>query len=201
MLTFEKELWSRNLRFVAGVDEAGRGPLAGPVVAAAVILKTGSSMEGVRDSKKLSPQRREELFETIVNESFSYGVGVIEHTVIDCWNILSATFAAMRLAISKLTVIPDHILVDGYPIPDLNLPQTGIIGGDDSSTSIAAASIVAKVYRDRLMEFYDAAYPQYGFARNKGYATPQHIDALRCHGPCRIHRKTFRPVRNLLPPA
>ncbi|TET45111.1 ribonuclease HII [candidate division TA06 bacterium] len=200
MTTFEKELWSRNIQFVAGVDEAGRGPLAGPVVAAAVILKKDSFMEGVRDSKKLSPNRREELFPAIVNESLSYGIGVIEHHVIDDLNIRSATFAAMRCAISKLSMPPDHVLVDGYPIPGLDLPQSAIIGGDDISLSIAAASILAKVYRDRMMELYDAAYPQYGFARNKGYATPQHVEALLSHGPCKIHRKTFRPVRDLIRP-
>lgn len=199
MLTFEKELWSRSLDHIAGVDEAGRGPLAGPVVAAAVVFPKGTYIEGVRDSKKLSPERREELFARIVKESFSYGIGIVGHNTIDCTNILAATYVAMRLAISRLAVIPDHILVDGYPIPDLALPQSAIIGGDDASMSIAAASILAKVSRDRLMEFYDAAYPQYGFAKHKGYATPEHIQALMCHGPCQIHRKTFRPVKDMMP--
>jgi len=196
----ERDLWSKNFRFLAGVDEAGRGPLAGPVLAAAVVFKEGTVIEGVRDSKKLSPQKREELFEQIVNECLSYGVGIVEHDVIDYVNIRCATFTAMRLAISELSVVPDHVLVDGHAIPELGLPQLAIIRGEDQSMSIAAASILAKVHRDRLMELYDTAYPQYGFARNKGYATPQHLEALLSHGPCRIHRRTFRPTRDMQQP-
>ena len=198
MLTLERELWSKKFHFLAGVDEAGRGPLAGPVLAAAVIFGEGTVVDGVRDSKKLSPDRREELFLEIVNSCLSYGIGMVEHDMIDHLNIRRATFAAMKLAISNLGVVPDHVLVDGYAIPELDLPQYAIVKGDDRSMSIAAASILAKVHRDRLMELYDAAYPQYGFARNKGYATPQHIEALLSHGPCRIHRRTFRPTRDML---
>lgn len=198
MLTLERELWSKKFHFLAGVDEAGRGPLAGPVLAAAVIFREGTVVDGVRDSKKLSPDRREELFLEIVNSCLSYGIGMVEHDMIDHLNIRRATFAAMKLAISNLGVVPDHVLVDGYAIPELDLPQYAIVKGDDRSMSIAAASILAKVHRDRLMELYDAAYPQYGFARNKGYATPQHIEALLSHGPCRIHRRTFRPTRDML---
>jgi ribonuclease HII len=197
LLTLERQFWSKKLRFLAGVDEAGRGPLAGPVVAAAVIFERGTVIEGVRDSKKLSPLRREELYQEVVNGCLSYGVGVVGHDVIDHINIRCATFAAMKLAISKLEIVPDHVLVDGYAIPELGLPQLAIIKGEDQSMSIAAASILAKVHRDRLMELYDTAFPQYGFARNKGYATPQHIEALLSHGPCRIHRRSFRPTRTI----
>jgi ribonuclease HII len=198
VLALERELWSKNLRFLAGVDEVGRGPLAGPVVAAAVIFKEGTVVEGVRDSKKLSPGRREELFLDIVNNCHSYGIGMVEHDMIDHMNIRRATFAAMKLAIRNLSVVPDHVLVDGYAIPGLDIPQFAIIRGDDRSMSIAAASILAKVHRDRLMELYDTAFPNYGFARNKGYATPQHIEALHSYGPCRIHRRSFRPTRDML---
>lgn len=200
MLALESELWSRDLRFLAGVDEVGRGPLAGPVLAAAVVFEKGTRVEGVKDSKKLSPRRREELYEEIVENCLSYGIGTMEHDTIDYMNIRRASFEAMKLAISALSVTPDYVLVDGYAIPDLGIPQSGIIRGEDHSMSIAAASIIAKVYRDRLMELYDTAYPEYGFARNKGYATPQHLEALRSYGPCRIHRKSFRPTRELLKP-
>lgn len=200
MLTFENELWSRKVRFVAGVDEVGRGPLAGPVLAAAVVFEKGTILEGVKDSKKLSPRKREELFKEIVTRCYSYGIGAVEHHVIDDLNIRDATFVAMKQAIAELSIVPDHVLVDGYAIPDLDLPQHAIVKGEDHSMSIAAASIVAKVYRDRLMELYDAAYPRYGFARNKGYATREHIEALLCHGPCRIHRRTFRPTRDIVSP-
>ncbi len=200
MLDFENALWSRDLRFVAGVDEAGRGPLAGPVVAAAVIFPKSSYIEGIKDSKKLSPQRREEFFQQIMDSCFSFGIGVVEHDAIDQLNIRCASFAAMKLAISRLSVVPDHVLVDGFAIPDFSLPQSAIVKGEDHSMSIAAASIIAKVHRDRLMELYDTAYPEYGFARNKGYATRDHIEALHSYGPCRIHRRTFRPTRDMLRP-
>jgi ribonuclease HII len=196
----ERVFWSEKIDFLAGVDEAGRGPLAGPVVAAAVVFEKGTVIEGVKDSKKLSPLRREELYQRIVNECFSFGVGVISHDVIDHVNIRCATFAAMKLAISRLSIIPDHVLVDGCAIPELGLPQLAITRGEDQSVSIAAASILAKIHRDRLMELYDTAFPQYGFARNKGYATPQHIEALFSHGPCRIHRRSFRPTRDMQEP-
>jgi ribonuclease HII len=192
----EAELWAKGVRLVAGVDEAGRGPLAGPVVAAAVVLPRDLGISGIDDSKKLTPSKREELYERIRADALAVGVGSASEKVIDEVNILRATFRAMRDAVAGLERVPDHVLVDGEAIPDLGLPQTGILRGDERSAAIAAASIVAKVTRDRLLVEYDALYPGYGFAQHKGYGTPEHIAALTRLGPCEIHRLSFRIVHD-----
>lgn len=190
----EAELWAQGSEFVAGIDEAGRGPLAGPVVAGAVILPRDLSIRGIDDSKKLTAAKREELFELIVRDAVSVGTGIVSEGVIDEINILRATHRAMREAVAGLDVTPSHVLVDGDPIPALDLPQTAIHQGDSKSTAIAAASIVAKVTRDRMIVELDARYPGYGFARHKGYGTKEHISALMRLGPCEIHRRSFRIV-------
>lgn len=191
---YEREALARGRKLVAGIDEAGRGPLAGPVVAAAVILPFGCDIEGINDSKQLTQQGRETAFEKIVRLALGIGVGVVDEAEIDRINILRATYRAMRGAVGGLTVRPDFVLVDGYPIKDFDYPQLGIIDGDCKSASIAAASIVAKVTRDRIMCIYDQFYPEYGFARHKGYYTDEHIEKLAVHGICDIHRKSFEPV-------
>ena len=196
MLQYEERLWRKGLRYVAGVDEVGRGPLAGPVVAAVVILPRGANLRGVKDSKCLSPEMREELLGKILEEAQDFSIGRVEHLLIDRINILQASFLAMKRALQGLTILPDHVLVDGHAIPDLPYPQSAIIRGDQTSLSIAAASILAKVYRDRWMEGYDLKFPQYSFFRNKGYPTSEHLEALERYGPCEIHRRSFRPVLN-----
>ncbi|RKZ19031.1 ribonuclease HII [bacterium] len=191
------DYWTKGVGFLCGIDEVGRGPLAGPVVAASVILPEGCHIEGIKDSKKLSPERREELFGKILNKAISIGLGIVEPILIDRINILQATYEAMRRAILSMRVFPEYVIVDGRPIPGLPLPQEGIVKGDSLSISIGAASIVAKVVRDRIMEMYDLIFPQYGFARNKGYGTKEHIEALFRYGPCPIHRRSFRPVSEI----
>ncbi len=176
---------------VCGIDEAGRGPLAGPVMAGAVILPSDHMILGLNDSKKLSPKKREELYAIIMREAAAVGVGSESPETIDQINILQADYRAMRTAIGKLALKPGILLNDAVTIPDVQIPQVAIIHGDALSVSIAAASIVAKVTRDRLMIEYDRLYPEYGFARNKGYGTAEHIAALKKYGPCPIHRKTF----------
>lgn len=192
----EAERWAAGAVLVAGVDEAGRGPLAGPVVAAAVVLPRALEISGIDDSKRLTPAKREELFGRINAEAVGVGVGIVSEKVIDEINILRATFRAMRDAVARLNRAPDHVLVDGDRIPDLEVPQTAIHRGDEKSAAIAAASIVAKVTRDRMLVEYDARYPGYGFARHKGYGTPEHIAALTRLGPCEIHRRSFRVVHD-----
>jgi ribonuclease HII len=189
----ERTLWAQNIRHVAGVDEAGRGPLAGPVVAAAVIFPKEFVLDGVDDSKKLSARKRDELFMMISQQAMSIGIGIIDHKEIDRINILQATHAAMRKALEDLTIKPDYVLVDGNTFNHDTLRFQNIIGGDAKSFTIAAASIIAKVTRDRLMCELDICFPQYGFARHKGYGTPQHIEAIRTFGICEIHRKSFHP--------
>ncbi|HQO08963.1 MAG TPA: ribonuclease HII [Clostridiales bacterium] len=192
LFKYETELYLKGYRLIAGVDEAGRGPLAGPVVAAAVIFKQGVAIEGVNDSKKLSEKTRERLFYEIRKNAVSYGVGMIPNGRIDEIDILRATFEAMKRAVSRLSVEPDYILIDGRDAPFDTKNQSAIIKGDSLSYSIAAASIIAKVTRDKLMNFYDRIYPLYGFAKNKGYATHEHIEAIKKYGRCSIHRKSFR---------
>ncbi|MGA3287351.1 MAG: ribonuclease HII [Bacteroidota bacterium] len=192
-LDMERTLWAQNIEHIAGVDEAGRGPLAGPVVAAAVIFPKEFVIYGVNDSKKLSARKREELFMMISQQAMSVGVGIIDHKVIDRINILQATHLAMRRALENLAVKPDYVLVDGNSFKHDTLRFQNIIGGDAKSFTIAAASIIAKVTRDRLMCELDACFPQYGFARHKGYGTPQHIEAIRTYGICEIHRRSFHP--------
>lgn len=177
--------------YICGIDEAGRGPLAGPVVAGAVILPKGKRILYVNDSKKLSEKKREMLYDVILNEAVSVGVGIVSPERIDEINILNATYGAMREAINNLTVKPDILLNDAVTIPGVDIEQVPIIKGDAKSLSIASASIIAKVTRDRLMYHYDELYPEYGFAKHKGYGTKLHTDVLKEIGPCPIHRKTF----------
>lgn len=192
---FEREAAERGFFRVAGLDEAGRGPLAGPVVAAAVILPTLVSFPLILDSKQLSPAQREEAYEFLLANAVSIGVGMVDAATIDTLNIYRATKLAMVHAVEDLTVSPDYLLVDALALPELDLPQLQLIKGDRRSFSVAAASIVAKVTRDRLMNDYASDYPLYAFERHKGYATEEHRLALARHGPCPIHRKTFRGVR------
>ena len=180
-----------DLGAVAGIDEAGRGPLAGPVVAAAVILPKDIFLPFLNDSKKVTEKRRDVLFDQIKQEALAYGIGIASNALIDEINILQATYEAMREAISKLSKTPDILLVDAVHIPDINIKQVGIVKGDAKSVNLAAASLLAKVTRDRLMLEYDKIYPEYGFAANKGYGTAKHIEALKAYGACDIHRRTF----------
>lgn len=195
----EQMLANKGYRAVCGVDEVGRGPLAGPVVAAAVIIPPGVELEGVTDSKKLSSVRREEWFEKIVELGLPCAVGIINNEGIDKMNILKASLMAMRKAVMDLKRAPDFVLVDGeYPIPKIEQPQFAIVSGDQRCRCIGAASIVAKVTRDRIMNRYQALYPSFSFSQHKGYPTPAHLEELREHGPCEIHRKSFKPVADLL---
>ncbi|MBV9298944.1 MAG: ribonuclease HII [Verrucomicrobia bacterium] len=195
-LRFEKHLWSTGVPLIAGIDEAGRGPLAGPVVAAAVVLPAEFSLTGLNDSKLLPETVREQLFEALTTPGklVGYGIGIAESTEIDRLNILRATFLAMQRAVTALPVQPDHLLVDGLPVPVLHQPQTAIVGGDGKSLSIAAASVIAKVTRDRMMRRWHSDFPLYDFDQNKGYGTPAHLENLQIHGPCPIHRRSFAPV-------
>ncbi|OYT73191.1 MAG: ribonuclease HII [Chloracidobacterium sp. CP2_5A] len=191
---FEAPLWAQGLTYVAGADEAGRGAWAGPVVAAAVILHPARLPDGLNDSKRLSPAQREQLYAALETAAESVGVGVVSADVIDQINILEATRQAMRQALAALTPKAEFALLDAIALPGLELPQRAIVKGDARCVSIAAASIVAKVCRDRLMTALDARYPMYGFARHKGYGTAYHQQALQKHGPCPAHRLTFRGV-------
>ena len=183
---------------VAGVDEAGRGPLAGPVVAAAVILPSLPQLEGLNDSKALTPKKRDALYSLIQEAAISLHVAVISPQIIDEINILQAALRAMRDAVRGLDQTPGRVLVDGNQKPGSGLPEMAIIKGDAKSASIMAASIIAKVTRDRLMIAYDEQYPEYGFAGHKGYGAKTHMEAIKKHGPCPIHRKTFEPIKTLL---
>lgn len=180
---------------IAGIDEAGRGPLAGPVVAAAVIFHPGKSIEGVANSKKLTAAKRDALYEKIIQECLAYGVGQATPEEIDRLNILQATFLAMRRAVEQLAVKPDKLLIDGNQRPPLSYEIEMIVKGDDTVPVISAASIIAKVTRDRQMNLYDQQFPGYGFAEHKGYATPEHLTALQQLGITPIHRHSFEPVR------
>jgi len=198
MLIYETALYERGYRSIAGVDEAGRGPLAGPVVAAAVVLHRNVSIPGVDDSKKLSESRRESLYEEIRQKAAGYGIGIVSRETIDRINILRASLEAMKLAVLRLPAEPDFLLVDGQYLPEADLPMKALPHGDSLSLSIAAASIVAKGTRDRIMRKLDRMYPEYGFVRNKGYPTAEHLAALNEFGPCEIHRRSFRPVSERL---
>lgn len=191
MRTRENELIANGYRLVCGTDEAGRGPLAGPVFAAAVILPEGTVIDGINDSKKLSPQKREALYEIIKEKAISYAFTAISEKIIDEINILNATMLAMKTAVEKLSPLPDYVLVDGNKLPELSCPSEAIVKGDSKSISIAAASIVAKVERDRYITKSAEIYPEYGFDRHKGYGTKAHTEAILKYGPCPIHRKTF----------
>lgn len=191
LFRFEREAMPHAEGVPAGVDEAGRGPLAGPVVAAAAILPVDRMLPGLNDSKQVTPEDRESLYRALVAVA-DFGIGVVGPLDIDEINILQATIRAMRIAVAGLKGRPDVVLVDAVRIPDLPLAQNAIIRGDALCASIAAASIIAKVTRDRIMRQYDQVFPHYGFAQNKGYATPEHLDALRRHGPSPIHRRSFQ---------
>lgn len=196
--SFEQICWARHESLVAGVDEAGRGPLAGPVVAAAVILPRDFQLEGLNDSKKLSAKKRELIFAQLMDDdALIWGIGEASCQEIDRINILQATYLAMRRAIEALSCVPNHCLIDGLPIKNFAYSHTGIVKGDSRSLSIAAASILAKVTRDRIMLELDANFPQYGFAQHQGYGTVKHLNALRTYGPCLHHRQSFQPVAQL----
>ena len=197
-LAFEQRARSRGYRLIAGIDEAGRGALAGPVVAAAVILPVGVHIDGVDDSKKLSPKQRDALFDVITAQALRIGVGMAAARVIDRINILQATRLAMQEAVGKLSPPPDYLLIDGITTIASPFPQKTIIKGDSLSLSIAAASIIAKVSRDRLMRELDLQYPGYGFAGHKGYGSASHMEAIRRLGPSPVHRKTFGGVKEHL---
>ena len=188
---YEQEHYNRGISLLAGMDEVGRGPLAGPVIACALILPRSSTISGVDDSKKISEKKREALYDLIVAEAVAVGIGNVPHDVIDEINILRATHRAMAQALASLDPQPQHVLVDGYPAEGLCVPQTAIIGGDAKSYLIAAASIVAKVVRDRIMRRYHEIYPEYDFASNKGYGTKKHIAAIESYGISPIHRMSF----------
>lgn len=190
-LLYENEQYQQGFKVVCGIDEAGRGPLAGPVYAAAVILKKGQTIEGVNDSKKLSEKKREALYHKIIDECLAYAIGVADEKEIDEINILQATFLAMKRAVDGLSIKPDCALVDGNQIPPLDCSVTTVIKGDSKSESIAAASILAKVARDRYMLEMAQKYPQYCFEKHKGYGTKLHYEMIEKHGICDIHRKSF----------
>lgn len=191
----EKRLKNEGYSLIAGIDEAGRGSLSGPVVAAAVILPCQLFIPYIKDSKKLTSQKRTELYFSILNKARNVGIGIVEAKIIDRINIAQASFLAMKKAILDLKEVPDYLLVDGFNIPHLNIPQLPLIRGEDKSISIAAASIIAKVYRDNIMVKFDQKYPKYLFKKNKGYGTEEHLEALLKYGPSEIHRKSYKRVR------
>jgi ribonuclease HII len=197
-MTGSDEEWiSSEATLICGVDEVGRGSLAGPVASAAVVFQRGVYVPGVDDSKKLCPNKRLELFPEILKRAISVGIGYVDSCLIDSLGINYSVTLAMYRAITSLSVMPDWILVDGYPIPELPFPQTAIHGGDGLSHAIGAASIVAKVLRDRVMEFYDIFFPVFGLARNKGYGTPFHMKKIDEYGFSKIHRKSYYPMKRL----
>ena len=192
---FENQARNRGFTCIAGVDEAGRGPLAGPVVSAAVILPYGCAPEGADDSKKLTPKKRETLYESIYQQALSIGIGIVDPPEIDRINILQAALLSMKMSVANLTPQPDYLLIDGPFGIESPLPQSPIKHGDALSASIACASVVAKVTRDRLMQRYDHEFPGFGFARHKGYGTKAHKEAISVQGPCLIHRRSFKGVK------
>lgn len=192
---YEEQLEDLGIKYIAGVDEVGRGPLAGPVVVAAVILPLNLRIKGINDSKKLSLKKRNELYKIILNESLAVNVSFIDERVIDEINIYEATKKGMLEAISGLKIKPEHVLIDAMPLRELAIAHTSIIHGDALSASIGAASIIAKVTRDEYMDKMDIKYPNYGFKHHKGYCTKEHLEALEKYGPCEIHRKSFAPVK------
>ena len=193
----EEELYMSGTNCICGIDEAGRGPLAGPVVVAACIMPRYSMIEGVNDSKKVSEKKREELYEKIINEAISYGVGIIDQKEIDRINILNATKEGLTMAVKELSIRPDLILVDALTKIDTDgIPYKSIVKGDAKCYSISAASIIAKVTRDRIMRQWDEVYPQYGFVKHKGYGTAEHIAAIKEYGLCPLHRRSF--VKNII---
>ncbi|MDR2860356.1 MAG: ribonuclease HII [Elusimicrobiota bacterium] len=199
LFSFDKTYSEKGFDLIAGIDEAGRGPLAGPVSAAAVIFPKNAFISGLNDSKKISPKKRAELFIEIKKTALAFSIALIDHETIDKINILQATFLAMTKALKGLKIQPDLCLVDGnHKIPKLEIKQEAIIGGDAKSASIAAASILAKVARDEIMVEFSKKFPDYGFEKHKGYGAKQHLEALKEFGICEIHRKTFAPIKNML---
>lgn len=199
----EKKLLSRGIKLIAGVDEVGRGPLAGPVVAAAVVFKNfNNDIQdiGIKDSKKLSLKQREKIFKILTDHpDINYTIGIISESAIDKINILQASLAAMKKAVSQLKVQPEFLLIDGqFTLEDMVISQKAVVSGDEKVFSIAAASVIAKVTRDRMMLEYGLKYPLYGFDKHKGYGTKTHLEALKKYGPCEIHRKSFGPVKKLI---
>jgi len=192
MLAYESALYKRGYQFIAGVDEAGRGALAGPVVAAAALLPKGNIIPGLKESKQLTELKREKFYDEILSQALTTGVGIVSNEEIDRSNILKATLKAMAQAVSSLKFKPDYVLIDGNAAPSISIPHQTIIKGDQKSASIAAASIIAKVTRDRMMYRYHESYPQYGFDRHKGYGTRQHLAAISQFGACEIHRHSFK---------
>lgn len=192
---YEEQLEDLGIKYIAGVDEVGRGPLAGPVVVAAVILPLNLRIKGINDSKKLSLKKRNELYKIILNEALAVNVSFIDERVIDEINIYEATKKGMLEAISGLKIKPEHVLIDAMPLRELAIAHTSIIHGDALSASIGASSIIAKVTRDEYMDKMDIKYPNYGFKHHKGYCTKEHLEALEKYGPCEIHRKSFAPVK------
>ncbi len=197
MKDYENELYKTGIKYIGGVDEVGRGPLVGPVVTACVILPKDFYDERINDSKKLSEKKREELYDVIMENAISVGIGMSSEKVIDEINILEATKRAMKEAINNCSIKPEHVLIDAVKL-DIDIPSTSIIKGDAKSQTIAAASIIAKVTRDRMMYELDKKHPEYDFAKNKGYGTKKHIEALYKYGPLKEHRKTFEPVSSIL---
>lgn len=197
LLEYEKDLYKKGIELIAGVDEVGRGPLCGPVVACACILPKNYKLDGLNDSKKLTERKREQLYEVLVNEAISYGIGIISPKRIDEVNIYQATKEAMYEAINNLNPKPEHVLIDAMPL-DLDVPSTSIIKGDAKCLSIAAASVIAKVTRDRMMIELDKKYPEYGFASHKGYPTKKHIEAVKQYGVLDFYRFTFSPISDLI---
>ena len=196
-LKYEKDLYKNGIELIAGVDEVGRGPLIGPVVAAAVILPRNYKLEGLTDSKKLSEKKRDEFYKIIMNDALAIGIGIKDEKIIDEVNIYEATKLAMKEAIEKLYIMPEHVLIDAMPL-ELNIPTTSIIKGDLKSISIAAASVIAKVTRDSMMYELDKKYPNYGFASHKGYPTKKHIEALEEYGLIEGYRKTYTPIKDMI---
>lgn len=194
---YERELIKKGIKLIAGVDEVGRGPLVGPVVTAAVILPVNYKLEGLTDSKKLTPKKRDKFYDIIMNDAISVSIGMKDNNVIDEVNIYEATKLAMMDAINGLSVKPEHVLIDAMPL-DLDIPHTSIIKGDAKSLSIAAASVIAKVTRDRMMDELDIKYPMYNYKKNKGYPTKEHIEAINKYGIIDGYRKTYGPVRDYI---
>ena len=198
LLKYEKELYNKGIKLIAGTDEVGRGPLVGPVVAAAVILPCNYYLEGLDDSKKLTEKKREKFFDIIMQDAISVGIGIVGPEKIDEINILEASRLAMKIAIEDLDIKPEHVLSDAMKLHNIDIPYTDIIHGDALSLSIAAASVIAKVTRDRMMYDLDKEYPQYGFAKHKGYPTKAHLDALEKYGVLDNYRFTYKPVSDLI---
>lgn len=197
LLEYESELYKKGITLIAGIDEVGRGPLCGPVVACACILPVNYELDGLTDSKKLTEKKREKYYDILIQDAVSYGVGIVSPERIDEINILEASKEAMLQAISKLNVVPEHLLIDAVKL-NTDIEQTPIIKGDAKSLSIAAASVIAKVTRDRMMVDLDKEYPEYGYGKHKGYPTKTHIEAIKKYGVKDFYRKTFGPVRDVI---